>query len=54
MRISYLAQELISVDRLSPQAWYAGCLPKVDNHLGQLSFLSTFSLSLHFAMVPFG
>ena len=23
MRLSYLAQELISIDRLSPQAWYA-------------------------------
>lgn len=23
MKLSYLAQELISVDRLSPQAWYA-------------------------------
>jgi hypothetical protein len=22
MRLSYLAQELISIDRLSPQAWY--------------------------------
>uniref|UniRef100_A0A453SJQ7 Uncharacterized protein n=1 Tax=Aegilops tauschii subsp. strangulata TaxID=200361 RepID=A0A453SJQ7_AEGTS len=34
MRLSYLAQELISVDRLSPQAWYVGCLSEVNNHAG--------------------
>lgn len=53
MRLSYLAQELISIDRLSPQAWYIFLFPFemlitiLGSFLTQISQFSVFRSILY-------